>query len=83
MENFAFILHPLTAKDFCRKFSFAKGWSDSVIESIIRFIPPFKVSNIKGIKSPYARAEGWFIGCLLTSGQILCMPEEMVVRKIN
>ncbi len=82
MEKFAFIVHPLAAKDFSRKFSIAKHLSDDFIEGIIKYIPPFKVSTITGIRSPFAEAEGWFIGCPLTSRQMVELPQEEVIRKI-
>lgn len=82
MENFAFIVHPLCAQDFSRKFSFAKRWPDNVIEGILRFLPPFKVSEITGIASPTAKARGWFIGCPLTSRQMVNLPEKTVINKI-
>ena len=82
MEKFAFIVHPITARDFCRKFPFAKNWSDGFIEGLMKYIPPFKVSHIKGVISPHNQTEGWFVGCPLTSRQMVEMPEEYVIRKI-
>ncbi|CUH96437.1 hypothetical protein P22_2527 [Propionispora sp. 2/2-37] len=82
MERFAFILHPLTAKDLGRKFPFVKNWPDHFIEGLIKYIPPFKVSDITGIQSPGNEAEGWFIGCPLTSRQMMELPEEYVIKKI-
>jgi predicted amino acid dehydrogenase len=82
MEKFAFIVHPITARDFCRKFPFAQNWSDDFIEKIIKFIPPFKVSHIHGINSSSAEAEGWFVGCPLTSSQMVNMREDIVIKKI-
>ncbi len=82
MDNFAFVVHPLTARDFCRKFPFAKNWSDGFIEGLMRYIPPFKVSSIRGVVSPHNRTEGWFVGCPLTSRQMIEMPEPYVIRKI-
>lgn len=82
MDRFAFIVHPLTAKDFSRKFAFTKNWSDGFIEGIIKHIPPFKVSNITGVESPLNHTEGWFVGCPLTSRQMVSMPEEYVLKKI-
>jgi len=82
MDNFAFMLHPLTAGDFSRKFPFARNWSDGFVEGVMKYIPPFKVSNISGIESPHNKAEGWFIGCPLTSRQMMEMPEGYVLKKI-
>jgi len=82
MEKFSFILHPLTASDVSRKFPITKNWSDGFIEKIIKYVPPFKVSHITGVVSPYAELEGWFVGCPLTSRQMVEMPEEYVIHKI-
>ncbi|SDF17467.1 saccharopine dehydrogenase NADP-binding domain-containing protein [Sporolituus thermophilus] len=82
MEKFAFIIHPLTAKDFSRKFPFAKNWPDRFVEGIMKYIPPFKVSEITGVVSDHAEAQGWFVGCPLTSRQMLEMPEPYVIKKI-
>ena len=82
MEKFAFIVHPLTAQDFSRKFPMARNWSDRFVEGLMKYIPPFKVSHITGIESPIANAEGWFVGCPLTSRQMLEMPEPYVLKKI-
>lgn len=82
MERFAFIVHPIVAKDFARKFPLAQHCSDSFVEGIIKYIPPFKVSHINGIESPHAISEGWFVGCPLTSRQMVSMPEQDVMKKI-
>ncbi|HAK74027.1 MAG TPA: shikimate dehydrogenase, partial [Sporomusaceae bacterium] len=36
MEKFGFIVHPLTAKDFSRKFPVAKNWSDGFVDGIMK-----------------------------------------------
>jgi predicted amino acid dehydrogenase len=82
LDNFAFVVHPLTAKDFSRKVSFTKNWPDHIIENIIKYIPPFKVSEVTGIHSPSASAEGWFLGCPLTARQMTELPENYVMKKI-
>ncbi|MBP2655841.1 MAG: hemA 2 [Firmicutes bacterium] len=82
MDNFAFVVHPLTAKDFSRKFSFAKGWSDGFVEGIMRYIPPFRVSDISGVSSTHNAVQGWFVGCPLTSRQMTILPEPYVMNKI-
>lgn len=82
MEKFAFILHPLTAKDFARKFPIAKRCSDGLLEGIMKHIPPIKVSHIEGLESPHARGEGWFVACPLTSRQMVDLPEQYVLNKI-
>lgn len=82
MEKFAFIIHPLAAKDFGRKFPFAKNWPSGIIEGILRVIPPFKASHITGVESEHAQSEGWFVACPLTSRQMIELPEPYVINKI-
>lgn len=82
MEKFAFIIHPLAAQDVGRKFPFAAHWPAGFIEGLIKYIPPFTVSHIQGVQSPLASAEGWFVGCPLTSRQMVNLPEEYVIKKI-
>ncbi|MBP2650348.1 MAG: Shikimate/quinate 5-dehydrogenase [Firmicutes bacterium] len=82
MDNFAFVVHPLTAKDLSRKFSFTKSWPDGFVEGIMRYIPPFKVSDISGVSSEYNSVDGWFVGCPLTSRQMTELPEKYVINKI-
>ena len=62
MEKFAFVLHPLTIGDMRRVSPFIRCIPDSLLEHVLRKKKPFKVSHITGVKSPYAEAEGWFIG---------------------
>ena len=82
MEKFAFVLHPLIARDVSRKFPFTKNWSDGMVEGVLKYIPPFKTSHITGIQSNLSEGEGWFVTCPLTSRQMLEMPEKYVVQKI-
>lgn len=82
MQRFAFIVHPLVAKDFAKKFPLVRNLPEGVIAKTIRYLPAINVSHITGIRSPYAEAEGWFIGCPLTAKQILTLPEDLVLHKI-
>lgn len=82
MQRFAFIVHPLVAKDFAKKFPLVRSLPESCLEGALRYLPAINVSHITGIKSPYAEAEGWFIGCTLTAKQMISLPEEVVLKKI-
>ena len=82
MEKFAFVLHPLVAKDVSRKFPFTKNWPDGLVEGVLKYIPPFETSHITGIQSSLGESEGWFVTCPLTSRQMVEMPEQYVVQKI-
>lgn len=82
MEKFAFILHPLSLKDMEHLSPILRYVPDSVLEACLKMKKPFKVSHITGIKSPYAEAEGWFVGCPLTAKQMVELPEEFVMDRI-
>ncbi|HHW03585.1 MAG TPA: polysaccharide biosynthesis protein [Thermoanaerobacterales bacterium] len=82
MDNFAFIIHPIDISDVSRKFKFMKHLPEGVVEAIMKNIPPVKVSHITGVKSPYNEIEGWFVGCPLTTRQMMNLPEDFVLRKI-
>lgn len=82
MEKFAFIIHPLSLQDMehlSPVMRYIPGW---LIEAGLKMKKPFKVSHITGIKSRYAEAEGWFVGCPLTAKQMLELPEEFVMDRI-
>lgn len=82
MEKFAFIIHPLSLADMEHLSPIMKYIPDKVLEACLKMKKPFKVSHITGIKSPYAEAEGWFVGCPLTAKQMVELPEEFVMDRI-
>ena len=82
MEKFAFIIHPLSIKDMEHVSPILKYIPDGVLEACLKMKKPFKVSHITGIQSPYAEAEGWFVGCPLTAKQMVELPEEFVMDRI-
>lgn len=83
MRKFAFIIHPLTAKDAARKYGALRYVPDGVIESLLRFVTPKVVSHITGIKSlTGAQTEGWFIGCPLTARQFRDGDPDRAVAKV-
>jgi len=82
MDKFAFVIHPVYEEDILRKFPMFKHLPDFVIERATRLIPPLKVSDITGIRSDYNECVGEFIGCPLTSRQLLGLPLLESLRKI-
>ncbi|MHB1420010.1 MAG: saccharopine dehydrogenase NADP-binding domain-containing protein [Bacillota bacterium] len=82
MKSFGFMVHPLETSDITRKYEIAKKLPERMVERLFRLLPPLKASHITGIKSPYAEAEGWFVGCTLTSHQMLALPTEYVIKRI-
>lgn len=80
--KFAFIIHPLTTEDIFKKYKFMRGWPEPLIKNIFRLIPPLHASNITGISSPYGSLQGYFVGLVLTSQQMLELPPEVTMQKI-
>lgn len=84
MTRFAFIIHPLSARDIARKFPIARFLPDAFVEAFARRKDPVVMSKITGIMSPTgAETEGWFIGLPLTPNQMVkTLPIEEVYDKI-
>jgi predicted amino acid dehydrogenase len=82
MDKFAFVIHPITIEDVTRKFPVAKHLPQFVVERALRLLPPFKVSDITGVKSSHQEITGEFIACPLTSGQLLGLPGDVTLQKI-
>lgn len=78
----AFMIHPLDASYYARKFPGAQYLPETVLESVGRVLPPINVAPMRGIETPFNQATGWFVGCTLTSRQMLNLPEPYVLRKI-
>lgn len=71
MTRFAFIIHPLSAKDVARKYPLAQYLPEKAVEAFIRVKKPMILSKITGIRSlTGAQTEGWFIACPLTPRQM-------------
>lgn len=82
MHKFAFIIHPVDYHDLKRKFKFVDALPQKAVEKLMQYMPPLKVSEIKNIRSHYGETKGYFLGCTLTSWQILNLPEDFVLKKI-
>jgi fatty aldehyde-generating acyl-ACP reductase len=84
LTRFAFIVHPLSARDIARKFPIARFLPDSWVEAFARRKDPVLMSKITGIRSKTgAETEGWFIGLPLTPNQMVkTLPIEEVYDKI-
>ena len=82
MGDFAFIIHPIELDDVFRKLKFMRKWPAPLVEAVVRVLPPFKVSEICGVRSAHAETSGYFITCPLTSKQMVTLPEKIVTKKI-
>ncbi len=81
-HKFGFIVHPLSLDDARRNLHFLKGWPPGLADRALRWVPPFKVSEITGIESGYGKTSGYFISTNLTSRQMLKLPQQYVLQKI-
>lgn len=82
MNKFAFMIHPIEIDDVARKFGILGNLPENWIEKVTKLLPPLKVSRITGVASPIAKTEGMFVGCPLTTSQMLNLPEEYVLKRI-
>src|SRR5436309_2560492 len=84
MQKFAFIIHPIKAKDVAKRFPIAKFVPDRLIEAVIKGKEPIVAAKIEGIQSITGEAaEGWFIGCPFTPRQFLSLPIDYVYDKME
>lgn len=84
MTRFAFIIHPIHARDVARKYPLARFFPDGAIEAFLKFKKPMILSEITGIRSIAGpTTEGIFIGCPMTPRQMTqTMPLDQVYAKI-
>lgn len=82
MDKFAFIIHPIEMDDVSKKLPLFNKVPYSILEKITRLAPPFKVSDITGIKSDYGEICGFFVACPLSSEQMVNLPSHTVLKKI-
>ncbi|MGI6588164.1 MAG: shikimate dehydrogenase [Peptococcia bacterium] len=82
MDKFSFIIHPHTLQDYICWFPFTGYLPSTIFKGVTRVLPPFKVSEIKGIQSSFAQVEGEFVCCPLLSEQLRQLPSELVLYKI-
>ena len=78
-------MHPISAKkDIARKYPVANYLPENFLEYVLKFKSPIDVSHITGVKSiTGAEAEGWFVGCPLSSRQLVNLPPEFCYKKIS
>lgn len=82
IENrFAFLIHPPELKDVAKKYPFAKFIPNSLLEKILKLLPPLIGSQITGFKLAGKELKGWVVICPLTAKQMLDYPE-LAQRKV-
>jgi len=85
LTPFAFIIHPINARDVARKYAIAKYLPDGIIEEFIKRKRPMVVSEVRGVRSKTgATTEGWLVGCPLTPRLMTSkLPLEFVYERIG
>ena len=82
--DFGFIIHPLNIEDIMTRVKGTKRLPREFVEKCFARLPSFKYSEISGItsKATGKTISGAFIGCPLTTEQMLNLPEHHVIQKI-
>jgi fatty aldehyde-generating acyl-ACP reductase len=69
---YAFLVHPPEITDVAKKFPIAKLIPKSIIEIIIKHLPPLVGSKITGFRlSDGTKVKGWIVICPLTARQMM------------
>lgn len=83
MDKFAFIIHPANIDDVERFEPGAKGRPLRLVRKIMEWMPPFKIGEVKGVKSKQGnQTEGWLICCPLLPRQLIRLGEDAIMDKI-
>lgn len=86
MEKFSLLIHPFALQDFAVLLPQTKYVPKAILERAARFLPPFQVSVLKGIKSGLepsrTEIEGELRCCPLTTKDFLSLPATVTRHKI-
>jgi fatty aldehyde-generating acyl-ACP reductase len=84
MEQFSLITHPSRPEDYVRLLPGTKYLPGVILERVARFLPPFPISVLKGIRSSWTdtEAEGELRCCPLTTQEFLRLPATVTKHKI-
>ncbi len=82
LNKFAFLIHPLSSEDVFRKFGLARYLPEEWTNWLMAQLPPLKISEITGVESALSRTNGYFMGLMLTSRQMVELPESYVLKRI-
>jgi fatty aldehyde-generating acyl-ACP reductase len=84
MEQFSLIVHPLRPEDYVRLFPATKYVPRAIMKRAARFLPPFQISVLKGIRSSCTEMEvaGELRCCPLTTEEFGCLPPALTKHKI-
>ena len=84
MRKFGFLVHPLSYDDVERYDPGAVGKGRPIIKKILEWIPPYRVSDIVGVRSASTGEEitGHFIGVPLMPEQWLELPRTDIMNRL-
>lgn len=84
MGKFGFLVHPLSYDDVERYDRGAVGKGRPIIKKILEWIPPYRVSDIQGVRSVATgkEIEGHFIGVPLLPEQWLELPRADIMGRL-
>lgn len=70
--DFVFLVHPRNVKDIKRNFNFLKYFPDFILSFCGKYIYPFILSSVRGIKNRDGRnIRGYIISCPITGAEML------------
>lgn len=82
MEKFAFLIHARDVSDMSRKFPGARYLPDWLIEGVTKRLGGRIGFTTCSNFDVYGKAEGYLVGIILTSKQIVTLPRELVHQRI-
>ncbi len=84
MRKFGFLVHPLSYDDVERYEPGAVGKGRAIIKKILEWIPPYRVSDITGVRSASTgeEIEGVFIGVPIMPEQWLDLPRDFIMDRL-
>jgi fatty aldehyde-generating acyl-ACP reductase len=84
LRKFGFLVHPLSYDDVERYDPGAVGKGRAIIKKILEWIPPYKVSEVVGVRSSTTGEEisGYFIGVPLMPEQWLELPRADIMKRL-
>lgn len=84
MNHFAFLTHPLSMKDVVRYAPKAAGKREPIVLKILEWMPPYKASTIKGVRSLCGKeVMGNFVMVPLMPKQFLSIDRSAVIQRVK
>ena len=81
-RRFAFTVHPTDISFVHRRWPITRYVPEGWVERVLSLKRPFKVSDVTGVESSLATAEGMLMAIPLTTRMWQTLPEEMLIRRV-